>query len=130
MFDSMKSKLQDLTRPQEAEAHYRRALTLREVVLGADDPRVADVVHNLGTVAQDLGHLSERLTRVEVHLKDQNADKHGPEHIRCTMEARPRGLAPMSSHADAADIPAALKGAATKLRGRLQSMQNKRDPHR
>ena len=92
------------------------------------DERVTEVA--AAAVRTDLGHMEDWLTRVEVHLKDQNGAKKGPAHIRCTMEARPRGLAPMSSHADAADIPAALKGAATKLRGRLQSMQNKRDPHR
>ncbi len=92
------------------------------------DQRVIEVAE--GAVAQDLGHLSERLTRVEVHLKDQNADKHGPEHIRCTMEARPRGLGPISSHHDAADISAALKGAAKKLRGRLSAEFERRDPHR
>ncbi len=43
-------------------------------------------------VESDLGHLSEKLTRVEVHLKDHNADKHGPADMRCTVEARRRGL--------------------------------------
>ena len=92
------------------------------------DERVTEVAEI--AVQTDLGHMNDWLTRVEVHLKDQNADKKGPANIRCTMEARPRGLAPMAAHADAANIAAALKGAASKLRGRLQSMHNKRDPHR
>ena len=92
------------------------------------DERVTEVAEN--AVNTDLGHMNDWLTRVEVHLKDQNADKKGPANIRCTMEARPRGLAPMAAHADAANIAAALKGAASKLRGRLQSMHAKRDPHR
>ena len=92
------------------------------------DERVKEVAE--AAVMTDLGHMSERLTRVEVHLKDQNADKHGPAHIRCTIEARPRGMGPMAAHQDAADIPAALKGAAKKLRGRLTSEFEKLDPHR
>jgi hypothetical protein len=92
------------------------------------DERVVEVAEQ--AVLADLAHLSDRLTRVEVHLKDQNADKHGPGHIRCTMEARPRGLGPIAAHADGADIPAALKGAAKKLRGRLSSEFEKLDPHR
>ena len=92
------------------------------------DLRVAEVAEN--AVKNDLGHMSDWLTRVEVHLKDQNADKKGPENIRCTIEARPRGLAPLAASAEAVDIPAALKGAAVKLRGRLQSLHAKRDPHR
>ncbi|MDJ0638723.1 MAG: HPF/RaiA family ribosome-associated protein [Paracoccaceae bacterium] len=92
------------------------------------DTRVVDVAKD--AVAHDLGHMSDWLTRVEVHLKDQNGDKKGPANIRCTMEARPRGLAPLSAHADAADIPAALRGAAHKLRSRLGALQEKRDPYR
>ncbi|WP_127115099.1 HPF/RaiA family ribosome-associated protein [Shimia sediminis] len=92
------------------------------------DERVIEIAE--AAVQTDLGHLADRLTRVEVHLKDQNADKHGPDHIRCTVEARPRGLDPMAASHDAADIPAALKGAAKKLRGRLTSEFQKLDPHR
>ncbi len=92
------------------------------------DMRLEEVAE--AAVRSDLGHFEDRLTRVEVHIKDQNADKHGPEHIRCTMEARPRGLKPIAAHHDAADIPAALKGAAKTLRGRLDSEFGKLDPHR
>ncbi len=92
------------------------------------DARVIEVAE--AAVTNDLGHFSDKLTRIEVHLKDQNADKHGPQHIRCTIEARPRGLGPMAAHHDAADIQAALKGAARKLRQRLDSDFSKRDPHR
>lgn len=92
------------------------------------DTRVIDVARD--AVTHDLGHMSDWLTRVEVHLKDQNGDKKGPANIRCTIEARPRGIAPLSAHADAVDIPAALKGAAHKLRGRLGALHDKRDPYR
>lgn len=92
------------------------------------DERVIEVAEI--AVRNDLDHLSDRLTRVEVHLKDQNAEKHGPDHIRCTMEARPRGMGPMAAHHEAPDIPAALKGAAKKLRARLSGEFAKLDPHR
>lgn len=92
------------------------------------DERVIEVSENAVRTGLDI--FAYRLTRVEVHLKDQNADKHGPEHIRCTMEARPRGMDPIAAHADAADIQAALKGAAKTLRGRLSSAFQKLGPHR
>lgn len=91
------------------------------------DERVIEVAEL--AVQNDLEHLSERLTRIEVHLKDQNADKHGPDHILCTMEARPRGKDPLSAHHEAADIQAALKGAAKKLRSRLTSEFGKAGKH-
>lgn len=91
------------------------------------DERVTEVAEL--AVKADLAHFQDRLTRIEVHLKDQNADKHGPEHIRCTIEARPRGLEPIAAHHDAADIPAALKGAAKKVRTRLTSEFDKLSAH-
>lgn len=92
------------------------------------DERVIEVAE--AAVRSDLEHFEDRLTRIEVHLKDQNGEKHGPDHIRCTIEARPRGLAPVSAHDDGADIPAALKGAAKKLKARLSSEFEKLEAHR
>ena len=40
------------------------------------DARVIEVAEQ--AVNNDLGHMSDWLTRVEVHLKDQNGDKKGP----------------------------------------------------
>ena len=43
-----------------------------------------------------LGHLRERLTRVEVHLRDDSSpSKQTPNDKRCTMEARPAGSNPL-----------------------------------
>ena len=92
------------------------------------DERVIEVAE--AAVTTDLGRFSDRLTRIEVHLKDQNADKHGPAHIQCTMEARPRGGRPLAVSEDAEDIQKALKGAATKLRGRLDRELSKTDARR
>ena len=92
------------------------------------DERLIEIAKD--AVNSDLNHFSERLTRVEVHLRDQNAEKRGPEHIRCTMEARPRGHGPIAAHHDAPDILAALKGAAKTLRARLTSEFEKLDAHR
>jgi len=40
------------------------------------------------TVQSTLGHLAEHITRVEVHLSDENSDKGGSRDKRCLMEAR------------------------------------------
>ena len=92
------------------------------------DERVIEVAE--AAVTQDLDRFADRLTRVEVHIRDQNADKHGPDHIRCTIEARPKGMDPMAAHHDAADIRAALRGATKTLQARLTSTFEKRDPNR
>lgn len=81
------------------------------------DQRLEDIVKI--EVNDHLGYLEDYLTRVEVHIKDQNGDKQGPEHIQCTMEARPKGIRPISAHDDAANIQSAVNGAAKKLKTRL-----------
>lgn len=83
------------------------------------DERLEDVAEQIVTSA--LGHLTERLSRVEVHLVDTNGAKGGADDIRCTIEARPEGMQPQTvSHGDA-DIAAALRGGSKKIRALLDS---------
>jgi len=92
------------------------------------DERLKDVAR--GLVEQGLGHVLARLTRVEVHLQDENAHKGGSDDIRCMIEARPEGLAPQAATHNDADIEAAVRGAAKKLRNLLESEFGKLDPRR
>lgn len=72
-----------------------------------------------GTVESALGHLTARLTRVEVHIGDVNAHKGGDSDIRCSMEARPEGHQPVAVEHKAGSIEDAVDGAAGKLRRSL-----------
>ena len=54
------------------------------------DIRVAEVAEQIVTAA--LAPLVGRLSRVEVHLNDVNAQKGGADDIRCVVEARPEGM--------------------------------------
>lgn len=62
-----------------------------------------------------LERFADRLTRVEVHLSDDNASKPGKDDKRCTLEARPAGQQPVAvtNHADT--VADALDGALSKL---------------
>jgi Flp pilus assembly protein TadD len=51
--------LADLGRPTEAEPLHRRALALRERVLGPDHPDVAQSISNLAVVLAALGRPAE-----------------------------------------------------------------------
>ena len=42
------------------------------------------------TVETELDRFDDHLTRVEVHLNDENSNKSGPHDKRCQMEARVR----------------------------------------
>ncbi len=59
------------------------------------------------------------LTRVEVHVKDQNADKGGIDQ-RCMMEARLRGRDPIATEAIAAEPAEAVRQALDKLKHALR----------
>ncbi|WP_210877673.1 HPF/RaiA family ribosome-associated protein [Roseovarius autotrophicus] len=83
------------------------------------DDRLAEVAETLVTSA--LGHLSDRLTRIEVHLVDVNGAKGGNDDIRCTVEARPEGMQPQTVTHNDANVDAALRGAGKKIRSLLES---------
>ena len=83
------------------------------------DDRLAEVAEQM--VASALGHLTDRLSRIEVHLADANAAKGGTDDIRCTIEARPEGMQPQTVSHDDATVEAALRGGARKIRSLLDS---------
>jgi ribosome-associated translation inhibitor RaiA len=77
--------------------------------------RVRDVV--TGAV----GRFSERLTRIEAHLSDDNSSaKGGGDDMRCVLEARIAGANPLSVSHAAATLDQAVAGAADKLEKVLQ----------
>mgnify|MGYP001576361790 CR=1 FL=1 len=76
-----------------------------------------------------LGHLAEHITRVEVHLSDENSKKGGGRDKRCLMEARLRGLQPISVSNEAGTIEQALSGAVDKLKNSLHHTLGRLSDH-
>lgn len=68
-----------------------------------------------------LGRFSDQITRVEVHLSDQNSGKSGHDDKRCMMEARLEGRQPTAVTHLAATIDEAIDGAAGKLNRSIES---------
>ncbi|MBK1720792.1 HPF/RaiA family ribosome-associated protein [Thiocystis violacea] len=75
-----------------------------------------------GVVEQALSRVSDRITRVVVHLSDENADKSGRHDQQCTMEARLEGRQPVAVTHQAASMDQAVKGATEKLTGAIESI--------
>ena len=67
------------------------------------------------TLQTTLERYEEDLTRIEVHLRDENGAKPGPHDKRCQMEARPKGHQPISVSHTATSLEQAVEGATTKL---------------
>jgi hypothetical protein len=67
-------------------------------------------------VGGTLERFSERLTRVEVYLSDENSDsKFGTHDMRCVLEARLAGRSPTAVTHDAATWEQAVEGAAREV---------------
>lgn len=60
-----------------------------------------------------LDRVSDRLTRVEIHVGDINGPRQGND-IRCSVELRPEGMKPVSATDEAASIEAAAASATDK----------------
>ena len=76
--------------------------------------------HAEEVIGKTLHHLKNQLTRVEVHLDDENGEKGGSDDKSCTMEARPRGLQPVAVSHRAGSTHQAIDGAARKLKSALE----------
>lgn len=67
------------------------------------------------TVRSRLSRFSERLTRVEVHVGDENGERNVGDDKRCVIEVRPAGRAPISVTDQAGSIDQATSGALNKV---------------
>ena len=81
--------------------------------------------HVSTVVKESLSQLSDHITRVEVHLADENgpkkAGKDGQNDKRCMMEARLQGFPPLAVTAHAASVHQAVGSAADKLARMVES---------
>lgn len=86
--------------------------------------QVNEVVENA------LGRFRDRITRIEVHLGDENSHKGGPDDQRCMMEARLEGRNPTAVTHRAATLDQAIRGAANQLKRSIETtlgrLQDKR----
>jgi ribosome-associated translation inhibitor RaiA len=81
------------------------------------------------TVTSALGHLAEQITRVEVHLSDENGEKTGGRDKRCVMEARLEGHQPIVVTDESGSLDEVIAGAADKLRRALDHTLNRLNRH-
>ena len=86
--------------------------------------------HVEAVVDNALRHIKDQLTRVEVHLEDQNGGKAGNDDKRCLMEARLRNHQPLAVSHHAGSLHEAVEGAARKLRAALEARLGRLDEHR
>lgn len=83
------------------------------------------VVHYEEVLTDSLSRFNDQITRLEVHLSDENSHKDSPEDKRCLLEARVEGLQPIAVAHKAATLHQAVSGATDKLKKSLESALGK-----
>lgn len=95
-------------------------------VMGTEN--VAERIEN--AVRTKLSRFEDRLTRVEVHVSDENARKGGSDDKTCLIEARPRGGKPIGVTEHAGDVDTAARKAAGTMAQRLERVLGKSERHK
>jgi ribosomal subunit interface protein len=92
--------------------------------------------HKLSTLIESdlnriLSRYKDQLTRVEVHLSDEDGDKSGPQDKRCLLEARPKAHQSLTVTNSTPDVHTAVSGAANKMLRLLETTFGRiEDKHR
>jgi ribosome-associated translation inhibitor RaiA len=77
------------------------------------------------TISEALTRFSDKISRLEVHLSDENSHKSGLNDKRCMLEARIEGMQPIAVTNLAGSTEQAIKGALDKLTASLQTIFGK-----
>jgi hypothetical protein len=81
-------------------------------------------------VLTGLGPCAERVMSAHIHLTAENDVRRGPTDLRCMLEMRPRGHAPLAVIHRASTRDAAIRGAINDMRGILERIFSRIDGHR
>ena len=74
-----------------------------------------------GVVESALSRVSDHITRVEVHLSDENGNRSGQNDQRCMIEVRLEGRQPVAVTQQAGTLDEAVNGASAKLARAIES---------
>lgn len=80
-------------------------------------------------ISGELDRFSDRITRIEAHLGDENGKKEGVNDKRCVLEARIEGRPPVAVTAHADTHYQAVDGALDKLKASLDSIFDRMKEH-
>ncbi len=80
-------------------------------------------------IEEELSRYSHQISRIEVHLSDQDGSKNGLHAMRCMMEARVEGRKPIAVSNQADTHDQAVGGALDKLTASLDTMLGRLGNH-
>lgn len=76
-------------------------------------------------ISEELSRFNDHITRLEVHLSDEDSNKNGVNNKRCMIEARLKGLQPIAVSNNADTPEQAVTGAVDKLKSSLTTIQGR-----
>ncbi len=80
------------------------------------------------TIRSALTHFSEQITRIEMHVSDENSSKKvGDDAIRCRIEARLSGRQPIAVSHSAQTVAQSVDGAADKMKRAVEGLMGRKD---
>jgi ribosome-associated translation inhibitor RaiA len=82
------------------------------------DPLTAQIE---AQIEDGLSRFGDQISRVEVHLSDENAEKSGGNDNRCLLEVRLKGQSPVAVTHKSGSPQEACAGAVQKMMSKLQS---------
>jgi ribosome-associated translation inhibitor RaiA len=86
---------------------------------GAYETQISD------QLIKDLERYSQHITRVEVHLSDENGNKSGLNDKKCVLEARFEGKPPIVTSDLGNTYDLAIKGATSKIKNAIGTVVSK-----
>lgn len=80
-------------------------------------------------VEAELDRFAEYITRVDIHLSDENGEKSGDDDKRCLIETKLKGKSPVAVKNTASNIDDAISGAIDKITKVLETSLGKMRNH-
>jgi ribosome-associated translation inhibitor RaiA len=80
-------------------------------------------------IAEELIRYQSDITRVEVHISDENGKKDAINGIRCLMEARLEGKKPIAVSCQEHNVELAVSGAIAKIKASLETILGRDNKH-
>ena len=92
----------------------------------AGDERVESYLNSI--IKDGLSNFNN-ITRIEVHLSDENSQKKGENDKRCLLEARIENRKPIAVTSNANTVEAAVNDALEKLKASLETIEGRLKNH-
>ncbi len=89
--------------------------------------RLSDYFSTL--IKEELNRFDDQITRIEVHISDQDSSKNGQDDKKCMLEARLKSLNPIVVSNQGNSHEEAIKGAVNKLKTSLNTVTGRLSNH-